>query len=324
MIYYHQFQRAIRDIENMMKNEGVLVPPTFWQGADVRDKPEMGTYEMQNVCFSVNTSQLTHDELVEQIGPDMPWAEDHFQERVGGEPLNPGEQWKHWPYAHKADTFRDEHGQFNHNYMERLWPRWAGKTSDGSLESWNWDNAAPQTYNSERDDVTIHTPNRGIRHAFGDLYDVVDLFMRDPLTRQAFIPIFFPEDTGAHHEGRVPCTLGYHIIRRSNRLHINYFIRSCDLLRHFRDDIYLTVRLNQWLLDQLKARDPKNWEDVLPGVFTMFITSLHMFRNDWQTMFNEPPPSYTGAINEYHAGIGNGPSTDSYYGPGPDADSAAD
>lgn len=303
MRLFSDFDKAIHNIITLMHTDSMLVPPSYWQSTDVSNKPEMATYEMQNICFTVMMTDYGIDRLVKEIQPSMPWAEAHFLERVCGEPLNPGKTWEQWPWALKADSFRDGDGQFNHNYMERYFPRWAGKTRDGSVKNWDWSNCAPQTYDEERDDVTIHTPNRGIRHQYGDLLDVVDLFIKDPLTRQAFLPIFFPEDTGVVHGGRVPCTLGYHFTRRNSRLHVNYFIRSCDLLRHFRDDIYLTARLNLWLIDQLKAKDPGNWDDVLPGNFTMFITSLHMFRNDWIQIFNEAPPKHIGAINEHYDSI---------------------
>ena len=63
---------------------------------------------------------------------------------------------------------------------------------------------------------------------------------------------WIPEDTGAHHGERVPCTLGYHFIRRDDYLHMFYFIRSCDYIRHFRDDIYLAMRKAHYILEGLK------------------------------------------------------------------------
>jgi thymidylate synthase len=79
---------------------------------------------------------------------------------------------------------------------------------------------------------------------------VIDLLRDRPTTRQAFIPIWFPEDTGAHHGERVPCTLGYHLMARDGRLKIVYYMRSCDFLRHFRDDVYMAGRLCQWVCER--------------------------------------------------------------------------
>ena len=53
----------------------------------------------------------------------------------------------------------------------------------------------------------------------------------------------------------------------------HYYIRSCDFLRHFRDDVFLACRLTQELI---KRSDnlPKSIE---PGKLYMHITSLHVF-----------------------------------------------
>ena len=71
----------------------------------------------------------------------------------------------------------------------------------------------------------------GIRFSYGDFNDVLDLLEKEPFTRQAFLPIWFPEDTGCHHGERVPCTIGYHFMRRGNFLSVVYMIRSCDYIR---------------------------------------------------------------------------------------------
>jgi len=122
--------------------------------------------------------------------------------------------------------------------------------------------------------------HKGIRFDYGDLGDVIDLLEKEPFTRQAFLPIWFPEDTGVTHGERVPCTIGYHFMRRDKFFHISYFIRSCDYIRHFRDDIYLAIRKLMWILDELKKRDPEGWKNVVPGYYSMHIISLHCFNKE--------------------------------------------
>ena len=124
----------------------------------------------------------------------------------------------------------------------------------------------------------------GIRYNYGDFGDVIDLLQREPYTRQAFLPMWFPEDTGSVHGERVPCTIGYHFMRRGDYLHIVYYIRSCDYLRHFRDDIYMACRKLMWVLDELKTRDPKRWSNVVPGYYAMHITSLHCFNKEKEVL----------------------------------------
>jgi thymidylate synthase len=75
--------------------------------------------------------------------------------------------------------------------------------------------------------------------------------------------------------------LGYHFIMRQNRLHCVYYLRSCDFIRHFRDDVYLTLRLQLWVLEKCRLACPEmDWENIIPGTLTMHITSLHCFQTD--------------------------------------------
>lgn len=230
--------------------------------------------EIFNRSFTLNLrgeTDLDHYRLA--IKPNLPWADRHFEEeRVSGEPINPGETWKIWPYA--ASAARHLRGgenveAYDHSYAERYWPKQAGLYGD--LVS-GYDPAAG---------VVAH----GIRFPIGDLDDLVTILELDPLTRQAYLPIFYPEDTwGAKEKKRVPCTLGYHFICRDEQIHIVYPMRSCDFVRHFRDDVYLTLRLLLWVLEELKRRDPETWVDVVPGTFRMHITSLHCFVQDRENM----------------------------------------
>jgi thymidylate synthase len=191
----------------------------------------------------------------------MPWAEDHFKERICGTPLNPGEQYKNWPWYKHDNKWRDN-DKFTHTYMERYWPKIIT------------DKITPEGNHGRI--------MQGIRYPYGDLSDMGKLLQNDPYTRQAYLPVWFPEDTGVIHGGRVPCTIGYHFILRDNKLNIHYQIRACDALRHFRNDVYLTCRLLQWILEELKGgNSPKfDWSNVTPGILTMDIISFHVFKKE--------------------------------------------
>ena len=90
---------------------------------------------------------------------------------------------------------------------------------------------------------------------------------------------------------RVPCSLGYHFIMRDGNLDVTYYIQSCDVHRHFRDDVYLTIRLLLWVLNECRLAAPEqDWADVKPGQLIMHITSLHMFQADHKRIYKEPKP----------------------------------
>lgn len=282
---YIDFKQCIEQAGQWLRYRSNIVHTQRWQGTDITQMPEMATFEVANCSFGIEMSRydrttwglgIAKNNAIEDIGPNMPWAEDHFWERVCGQPVNPGVQWAKWPYGNKASTFLDDDGKFNHNYMERYWPKYAGFIKNATREPEQV--VAPLHEFRDRNGGVMPTPHHGIKYAYGDLNDVVDLLAQDELTRQAYLPIWFPEDTGGGDK-RAPCTIGYHFLIRDGRLHINYHIRSCDFVRHFRDDLYLTLRLAQWVVDRLDSLGRS--EPLSLGNFYMQIGSLHMFKNDY-------------------------------------------
>lgn len=223
-----------------------------WQSQDISDKPMMITHELQDVHLSFQMPS-TQTQLVYDVKPSIPWAEDHFQERVSGLPLNPPPSEAWWPYAQQGNAEHKNGQFFSHTYPERFWPRRANILTKPYMD------------------------NRGIRYQYGDLGDLVALLKQEPYTRQAYLPVWFPEDTGNVPNVRVPCTLGYHFMFRNNKLTLNYFIRSCDFVRHFRDDVYMAIRLVEWVINSVWG--PEATGEMM-GKFNMIIPSLHCFAGD--------------------------------------------
>lgn len=237
-----------------------------WQSQKLDDNPMLTMREVMNVSFTYAVPQHEKD-LARETGAHLPWAEDHFKERVSGEPLNPPPSNEWWPFAQKNNAAHKSEGsgvKFSHTYPERMWPKNAGPLLE--LE-----------------------PMEGIRFRYGDLNDVVSLLVKQPNTRQAYLPIWFPEDTGVVHGARVPCTLGYHFLIRNKEVQITYYMRSCDLVRHFQDDVYMAGRLLQWVVNEVNyarysdamANGPDTTAEYLrPGNLIMHIANLHVFNGD--------------------------------------------
>lgn len=239
----------IRDkLGKMLVEHAPIVDVGEWHATDVRGMPALVTRELLDVTFELSLPRKVTEWQIE-TQPNLPWAEDHFQERVFGEPFNPGQEYKNWPWAKGYfDEYLRKHGVFSHTYMERFWPKWA--------ES--------------------EVQHEGIRFSYGDLEDVVAMLEKNPETRQAYLPVFFPEDTGATHGERVPCTLGYHFIVRNGQLNCTYYLRSCDFVRYFQDDVYLAGRLTQWVWEKVRKVRPS----LDMGKLLVHITSLHVLEGD--------------------------------------------
>lgn len=238
--------RTIKEFDRLALTEDVH----DWQGNKTTNQNNIMMVQ-RNVFLSMVIPPDAKT-LERTIEPDLPWAEDHFIERLAG-PSNPGNTYKYWPYH--TDLDNDEKYKkevFSHTYQERYWPKRANPNFN-IQDSWDGQRT-------------------GIRFQYGDLEDVISLLKNNPTTRQAYLPIWFPEDTwAANNQERVPCSLGYYFYIERGKLHCNYTIRSCDLFRHFRNDIYLTARLLQTIAVMI---------GIEPGNLNMIIYNLHLFKND--------------------------------------------
>jgi len=271
MKHYGNLRDAIKGTASDLFHRGVPVKTGSWHS---QENPHE-FHELLNLSFASGLPNWLAgsldflDELREQIKPNIEWADAHFSERVSGLPLNPPPSHEIWPFAEQGNDKHIKDQKFDHTYPERLWPKKAG-------------------YGGHLDKLHYPPNKKGIRYEYGDLKDAVSLLHKDPLTRQAYIPIWFPEDTGSVFGGRVPCTLGYHIIVRHGFMHMTYYMRSCDFMRHFRDDVYLAVRLLHWIRNQLAMKEVGEndgklgpfWSKIKPGLFTMHIVSFHCFTNE--------------------------------------------
>lgn len=228
-------------------------------------KPRWNIVETIGTNFSDGRNFL--DEIAFLCKAQSDWAVEHLFERVGGKPLNPGETFKLWKFYKSKpenDKFRVE-DLFSHTYMERFWPRLADRLGDFV-------------------DINKNLPNEGIRFEYGSLEDIITLLASSPDTRQAYLPVWFPEDTGLaiRQPGqRVPCTLGYLFNIRDGYLHCTYYIRSCDALRHFNDDVFLAMGLTYYILYHVEMFLQK---DLKPGRLKMVIDSFHCFNGEQEML----------------------------------------
>ena len=233
----------IQQAKNLLTNSGVEIKSKNWQSIK---SPDI-MVEICNIYFKMHIPNKIK-KLQKECDPDLPWAEDHFLERINGKSLNPGNQYKNWPYYRKSlddNRFRSNDGtKFSHTYMERYWP-----------------------------------PSKpGIRYFYGNLNDIIDRLKMDPYTRQAYLSVWHPEDQ-SNNNVRLPCSLGYWFAIRNKKLYCTYHIRSCDIVRHFKNDIYMTSRLVQFIADRLK---------VGVGNLDMWIGSFHIFKSElWKIKTKE-------------------------------------
>jgi thymidylate synthase len=242
---FSNLKECIYKIREELYTNGKIVKTQDWQGL----QENFEFLELTAVNFTVQMPE-TLLECRDLCEPFWPWAEDHFQERVSGLPLNPPPSHKYWLKGNEEFKSGEKGEVFSHSYPERFWPK------------------------------TLMP--KGYRYETGDLEDLIQLLIKNPSSRQAYLPIYFPEDLGASKlNERVPCTLGYHIYIRDNKVNIFYPMRSCDAIRHFHNDMYLTVRLAQYIRDRINiALKVKYNVNYKMGILHFACSSLHCFSND--------------------------------------------
>lgn len=75
---------------------------------------------------------------------------------------------------------------------------------------------------------------------------------------------------------RVPCSLGYNFQFREGKLNIHYVMRSCDFNTHFPNDVYLAIKLLEYVAKRCNMQI---------GNFTHTMFSLHVYKKDVNNVF---------------------------------------
>lgn len=107
---------------------------------------------------------------------------------------------------------------------------------------------------------------------------IIQRIKEDPNSRQLWISIWDPEKDIDKLGGvsRVPCSLGYGLQIRNGTLNMHYIMRSCDFGTHFADDVYLAVKLLEYIAHHTGYE---------VGIFSHTIFSLHVYNKDIQGVF---------------------------------------
>lgn len=121
-------------------------------------------------------------------------------------------------------------------------------------------------------------------YSYGDRFSrreqiklIINRIKEDPDSRQLFISVYDPSDIlKMGGISRIPCSLGYIIQIRKGKLNFTYLQRSVDFVTHFQNDVYLAVKMQEYLSE---------YTHYPPGNFTHFVNSLHMFKKDAQGVF---------------------------------------
>ena len=201
---------GLLNLRKLLLNQGYNITTKKWQGID-------SPPEFMEILHADMVAPMYDDPWLAslQLNATQPWADEHHNERVGGEPLNPPPSHTMW--LKDTDKYMANDKAFSHSYPERMW--------SGGLD--------------------------GIRYKTANLLDAANFLKQDPETRQCYVPMWWPEDMTAALQGeRVPCSFGWHFMLRGGQLHCSYHMRSCDVVRHLHNDLYFANRLTLWMINK--------------------------------------------------------------------------
>jgi len=102
---------------------------------------------------------------------------------------------------------------------------------------------------------------------------VIRELQNKPNTRQAVMTMYDKHNDMLHWGGRdrVPCSLTYQFLLREDKLVLIYNQRSCDFVKFFSSDVWLTTLLLKHVASKIGKE---------PGQFIHFLGSLHAFAGD--------------------------------------------
>lgn len=252
MRIYSNCKELMSEMGRELNSYGLTVKPKTYQNKVIEDNEEMITKEI--TCQQYCLLDMPDPDFLFIYTHTKDWADVEFNERISGNPLNPGGAWKLNPCMWEEFLVKDKETgkmKFDYTYAERINDR--------------------VQYNGNQ---------------LTKLNAIIQLLKSDPDTRKAVLSIYGIGPNGdpdADHyigDARIPCSMYYDFLIRLNGggekvLNICYHQRSSDFVGHFGDDVYLAYKLMQYVADRV---------GVKPGYLYHTIDSLHAYKRDWDKL----------------------------------------
>jgi len=242
MRIYMNWKECYEEVKRDLAEMGISVYPKSMQDKIVEGNENYATKELQNYCYTILNAKSSEIDGVIQPWADMEFSErvtDPFKRNENGKPMVIG-----WNFVNPGEAYKTRPEVWN-EYMHN------GKFA--------------YTYNE--------------RLWYNDqLTKIINRLKEDHDSRQLWLSIW---DAGLDADrlggiSRVPCSLGYGFQYRDGKLNIHYVMRSCDFSTHFKNDVYLAIRLLEYVAQ-------KTGLEV--GNFTHTMFSLHIYKKDIEGVF---------------------------------------
>jgi len=250
MRIFTKFPEAFGEIARELNEMGTNVTT-----ASMQDKQgEFETLELMNYVYTVT------DPKFEDLTPVQPWADAEWAERragIEGNPVNPGRA-----YRRRTDLDWSD-------YLE--------------IDDVPFSTHPSRIAHMDVEAMHAHTSKVAFSYAYSERFsrfqqvrNVIARLKTDPASRQLVVGMWSMNDSTRLGQRRVPCSLMWHFLYRGGALHMTYFMRSCDFAAHFQNDVFLSLRLQEYVAEQTGLKR---------GHFAQFMSSLHVYRKDVRGVF---------------------------------------
>lgn len=241
MRIYMNWPEAYEEIKRDLAEMGIIVKPKTMQDKVIEGNSDYETKELQNYCYTLldaSSKGIT--------GVIQPWADAEFEERV-------------------TDPWERENIFGDFDIPEFVNPGTAWELRKEIWTEYMHEGKMAYTYNEriwQNDQLT----------------KIINRLKEDHDSRQLWLSIWDPNDDTDNLGGvsRVPCSLGYNFQFRDGKLNMHYVMRSCDFNTHFVNDVYLAIKLLEYVAKKAGLE---------VGSFTHTMFSLHVYKKDVSDVF---------------------------------------
>lgn len=114
------------------------------------------------------------------------------------------------------------------------------------------------------------------KHDFNQIDKMIELLKKDPTSRRAVMNINIPNENVIETKDEM-CTIALQLLLRDGKLNMTGIMRSNDMTTGTPYDIYYFTEIQKYIANKLK---------VEYGTYTHFVTSIHVYDRDVETVSN--------------------------------------
>ena len=232
-------EELLSEIRRDVWEMGVIVKPNTMQNLVVKGNPDFETKEIINYSYTLLSVEDSPKFFADKESEE--WVKEEFLERITkdgmGLPHNPGKAWL---------------------IRKHVWTQFLVRFLSGK-EGFDY------TY-SER---------------FGEHSAIQRIILeigKNPDSRQLILSVWDRNDiTVIGGKKRVPCSIFYQILVREGGIIVIYNQRSCDVVTHFFNDVYLAWELGVYIAENTGYKMVRLVHNI---------GSLHCYAKDFSTLQN--------------------------------------